>query len=447
MPAPPRNVLAELNDAMASVVERTLPGVVRISVERTRTVKQPMLLPNMEPRMQARPIREESVGSGTLVSAAGDMITNWHVVAGESAKIQVMLHNEDSWRPASVIDHDEALDIALLRIESKIPGEAFSFLSFGDSDLSQQAHMVLAVGSPLNLAETVTLGIISNRARRVSDIQTSFFQTDCIINPGNSGGPLVNLSGEIIGINTRMVEPPEQPSGQIFGQSYGLAIPSNEVQDAYDRMVHKGRDRGYLGVSVDDWPASSYQRNRQPESAVVLGVERGSPAAAVGLRKDDVIKSLDGLPVRSAAEFFRRLRKKQVGEQLVIGMVRDRQEQSLTVQVANLNTIFAAQPLPESHVVAGLKVRDLRKGEHVRYRLSKPFGVLIEEVTAESPLRGLVTANDLILSLDDGLRQTRTDNVKPFLARMKELEGTAGPLYLHVVRASGQQERVMFSGR
>jgi serine protease Do len=143
-------------------------------------------------------------------------------------------------------------------------------------------HMVFAVGDPLNLPETVTQGIISNRARRVSDTLDSYLQTDCTINPGNSGGPLVNLKGELIGINTRLVIGPQQtPSGQ----AYGLAMPSNEVEDAYDRMLNKGRPRGYLGVTVGDWPDMSYQTGRQPEAAVVVGVDKGSLAAAAGLQE------------------------------------------------------------------------------------------------------------------------------------------------------------------
>ncbi|MES2705074.1 MAG: trypsin-like peptidase domain-containing protein [Verrucomicrobiota bacterium] len=441
-PAPPRNILAELNDTMASVVARTLPGVVSIEVERVRTVSQLKLVAGNRPQNEVRTIREQGVGSGTIVSVEGYVITNWHVVAGDNVNIRVVLHGDDDQRPASLVDRDEALDIALLRIEPKTPEETFPCMAFGDSDLMRQGHFVIAVGSPLHLAETVTQGIISNRSRRVSDIQTSFFQTDCIINPGNSGGPLMNLNGELIGINARMVEPPEQASGQIPGQPYGLAIPSNEVQDAYDRMVHKGRPRGYLGVSVDDYPPASYQDGKQPESAVVLGVERGSPAAAAGLRKDDVVKSLDGLPVRSAAEFFRRLRKKQVGESLLIGLRRGSEDQSLKAEVANLDTIFAAQPVPESHDVAGLKVRDLRKAEQTRYHLLKPIGILIENVAPDSPLHGLVTPEELILGVSDNQRMTQIDNAATFLARMRELEGTGG--FLYVLRGSGVPERVAF---
>lgn len=451
------NVLAELNDAMAGVVERALPGVVSVKVERLRTVTRPKLMPKGPPQLETATSREQGVGSGTIVSSAGYVITNWHVVAGEDANtkvtIRVMLHGEEVLREATLEDRDEALDIALLKIEPAEPGETFSYIKFGDSDLMRQAQMVLAVGSPLDLAETVTFGVISNRSRRVSDIQTSFFQIDCTINPGNSGGPLLNINGEIVGINTRMVEPPEQPSGQIMGQAYGLAIPSNEVQDAYDRMVHKGKPRGYLGVSVEDYPASSYQLGRKPESAVVLGVERGSPAAAAGLRKDDVIHALDGQPVRGAAEFFRRLRRKEVGEKLEIGVRRDQEEKILVAQVANLDTIFAAQPVPESYEIAGITVRNLRQAEQTRYHLLRPNGVFVESIATDSAFHGAMTSSpaaagqltvgQIILGISDMQKITPVNNTQEFLARMKELETANGQFYLCVLRTNGSGDRVL----
>lgn len=452
VPAPaPGNLLAELNDTMASVVERTLPGVVSIEVERVRTVTQTKIVAaagGLQKEVVTK--REQSVGSGTIVSASGYVITNWHVVAvatGEEVHIRVMLHGDDEPRAASLIDRDESLDIALLHIEPKSSDETFPFLVFGDSDLMRQAYFVIAVGSPLKLAETVTLGIISNRSRRVSEIQTSFFQVDCAINPGNSGGPLVNLNGELIGINARLVVGPQDNSAgsafpQAYGQAYGLAIPSNEVQDAYDRMIHKGRPRGYLGVSVDDYPSASYQDGKQPQSAIVLGVEHGSPASAAGLRKDDVVKSLDGLPVRSAAEFFRRLRKKQVGESLSLSVERGAETLTLTTEVANLNTIFASQPTPESHQIAGLRVRELRKVEQTRYPLREAVGVLVEDVLPESPLHGLVSADELVLRVSDAQHNTLIENTAVFLSRMKELETTGG--FLTVLRMSGAVDRVPF---
>src|SRR5690606_9121073 len=139
-----------------------------------------------------------------------------------------------------------------------------------------------------------TLGIVSNRARRLSDTFTAYLQTDCVINPGNSGGPLVNLRGELIGINTRLVLGADRAP---VSQGYGLAIPSNEARDAFDRLMNKGQPRGYLGVTVNDRSASVQQEDSGTEGAVVIEVEENSPASEAGLRKDDVVVSFNGEPV------------------------------------------------------------------------------------------------------------------------------------------------------
>lgn len=441
-PLTPGEIAAAMNDVMASVVERSLPGVVKIMVERVRTMKQTRLVGSSGPQEEQRTIRDPSVGSGAIVSSSGYLLTNLHVVSGgtgEEVDIRVVLHGDDEPRSASLVDQDETLDLAVLHIEPKTPGEVFPYLTFGDSDVMRVGYSVLAIGSPLNLAETVTFGFISYRSRRVADTLPSFLQIDCAINPGNSGGPLLNVSGELIGINTRLVTGPvEAAAGQAYGQSYGLAIPSNDVQDSYDRMIHKGRPRGYLGVSVADWPRESYQQGKQPDSAVVLGVERASPAAEAGLKKDDVVKSLDGLPVRSAAEFFRRLRKKQVGEKLVLGVERDGAFQSLTTEVANLNTIFAAQPEPANAKVAGLGVRDLRGSEQLRYHLRETFGVLVRSVDADSPLRDSIEPGDLILGLA-GKGNLKITGTEVFVSGMADLLRTGGTI--HILR-NGEMKAV-----
>lgn len=435
-PPDPVEIAAALNDVMASVVERSLPGVVKIMVERVRPVKHIKLTGSGGPQEEQRIIRDPSVGSGAIVSSSGYLLTNLHVVSGspgEKVDLRVVLHGDDEPRNASLVDQDETLDLAVLHIEPNAPGEVFPFLTFGDSDLMRVGYSVLAIGSPLNLAETVTFGFISYRSRRVADTLPSFLQIDCAINPGNSGGPLLNVSGELIGINTRLVTGPvEAAPGMAYGQSYGLAIPSNDVQDSYDRMIHKGRPRGYLGVSVADWPRDSYQHGKQPGSAVVLGVERASPAAEAGLKKDDVVKSMDALPVRSAAEFFRRLRKKQVGEKLVLSVERDGAMQSLTTEVANLNTIFAAQPEPASARAAGLDVRDLRGSEQFRYHLRETFGVLVRSVDAGSPLRDSIEPGDLILGLT-GKGNIKVSGTEVFVPGMENLIRTGGTI--HILRS------------
>jgi serine protease Do len=435
-------VAAALNDAMADVVERILPGVVSVHTDRQQVVQEVVKRGPLGVQVKDRTVRQPGVGSGVIVRKDGLVLTNWHVVAGEDVLIQVNLHGNEEPRRAKLVDEDESMDIALLQIELKQPEETFPWMVFGDSDLMRPGHLVFAVGAPLNLPETVTQGIISNRERRVSDTLESYLQTDCTINPGNSGGPLVNFKGELIGINTRLViGPQEAPSGQ----AYGLAIPGNEVQDAYERMISKGRPRGYLGVTVGDWPDMSYQTGRQPEAAVVVGVDQGSPAAAAGLRKDDVIQSMDGEPVRSRAEFFRRLRKRPVGETLSLELKRGGERLTVSAAVVDLKTIFEAEEVPESREIAGLTVRGLRRGERVRFALPDRSGVLIVAVAEGSPLHGKVTPGEVILRVTESAMEPapRVQDVVECAARMEIVKLKGGTL--DVLRKAGSIERLTFS--
>ena len=449
-------IASALNEAMANVVERILPGVVSVHTDRQTEVPETVLGPGgLGPQTKMRKVRQPGVGSGVIVSKEGLVLTNWHVVAGDDVLILVNLHGNEAPRRARLVDRDESVDIALLQIEPQQPDELFPWMAFGDSDLMRPGHLVFAVGAPLNLPETVTQGIISNRSRHISDTLESYLQTDCTINPGNSGGPLVNLKGELIGINTRLViGPQETPSGQ----AYGLAIPSNEVQDAYDRMVNKDRPRGYLGVSVEDWPEKSYQTGRQPEGAVVEGVEKESPAAAAGLRKGDLIQMMDGERVRGREDFHRRLRKHQVGETLTLGLKRGAETLTVSAKVVDWKTILEAGEVPQSRELAGMKVRSLRRSERLRLaRLGLPDGggVLVEQVAEGSPLVGKVMPGEVILRATDQAGDgsvvrpadpdQRVQDIVVFAERMEALKATGG--FIDVLRVQGSVERVGFSGQ
>ncbi|MDB6070071.1 MAG: serine protease [Verrucomicrobiales bacterium] len=437
-------VAAALNDAMANVVERTLPGVVSVHTDRQEIVLEHRLRGGLPLESVEKKIRQPGVGSGVIISRDGLVLTNWHVVQGVDVLIRVTLHGDEEPRKATLVDKDESVDIALLRIEPRRMDEEFPWMIFGDSDLMRPGHFVFAVGAPLNLPETVTQGIISNRARRVSDTLDSYLQTDCTINPGNSGGPLVNLKGELIGINTRLVIGPQESAS---GQAYGLAIPSNEVQDAYERMINKGRPRGYLGVTVDDWPDMSYQSGRQPECAVVVGVDKGSPAAAAGLQKDDLIVSMDAEPVRSSGDFFRRLRKRQVGETLQLGLKRAEQKLTVSAVVVDLKTIFEAEEVPTSRVLGGLTVRGLRRAERAGFALPEKGGLLIEAVAEDSPLKGKLLPGEVILRVSEQAQDSGAgvQDMAQFEARMEAIAGQGG--FLTVLRARGGVEVVSFGGK
>ena len=405
--APPRvdlnriPVASALNDELAAVVQAVLPGVVSLHVERTVPVAETTLRPGRAARTTPSETREPGVGSGAIVTREGHVITNWHVIEGGLETITLTLHGEESPRRATLVDKDDQLDFALLRIEPRTPGESFTPLRLADSDKVRAGHMVLALGSPFNLSETVTNGIISNRDRRVSDTYTSYLQTTCTINPGNSGGPLVGLHGDIIGMVTRKLMGPDEGAA---AEGYGLAIPANDIADALDRFLNKARPRTYLGLTVDDWPEHYYQKGTEPEAVIVRGVARLSPAESAGLRKDDIIEAIDGRRIASTAEYRRTVRALAVGSQTTLTVRRGSEAVRLRLVVADFDKALPQETPGAPESIAGLTVRPLRRYERNLLGLVEPIGLRVEAVAPDSPLRSAATPGSAILHVSDASR-------------------------------------------
>jgi len=241
-------------------------------------------------KMQKQP--QISQGSGFFVSKEGHVLTNAHVVK-RAGKITLILHDGREVS-ASVIGFDTSTDIAVLQAE----GKDFPFVEMGDSDDLDVAEWVMAIGSPFQLQASVTVGVVSAKGRqnlRITDFE-DFIQTDAAINPGNSGGPLLNLDGQVVGINTAIVS----KSGGHLG--IGFAIPSHMVQHIMKQIVDKGTvTRGFLGVALqplDQDMADAFGLDR-PEGALVAEVVAGSPAEKAGLKQGDIIVEYNGTPVKS----------------------------------------------------------------------------------------------------------------------------------------------------
>jgi serine protease Do len=241
-----------------------------------------------------------SKGSGVIVSASGRILTNAHVVNGAS-EITVALH-DGTELAAKVIGIDKKADLAVLQLEGKLP--TLKPLAFGDSGALRLGEVVLAVGDPFGVGKSVTMGIVSAKGRSGMGIEDyeDFIQTDAAINPGNSGGALVNLKGELVGINTAIAS----PTGGYAG--IGFAIPTNMARPIMDDLVKNGKvSRGYLGVSITSSTpdlAKEYNLGAQ-RGAVVTDVQRGSPAAKAGLEEGDVITKINGAEIRTSDVFTR----------------------------------------------------------------------------------------------------------------------------------------------
>ncbi len=430
-------LLSRLNDEYARLTEAVVPSVVSIDTAGFRSEQ----LFDFWGQSRVRNYPTQGQGSGVIVTSEGHVMTNHHVIAGQQ-KIQVTLHGGKSY-PAHLIGEDTLLDIAVLKIDSN---EKFTPLKLGDSSLAKVGQIVFAVGNPFGLGETVTQGIISAKERSLSDNQRDLFQTDAAINPGNSGGPLVNLRGEIIGINVAIFSrDKENPAFQ----GVGFSIPSNDVKDALFQILERGKPvRGFLGVQMrdlDDVVRNAIQYDGQ-EGSAVLGVSPGSPAQAAGLQRWDVIRAVKGEKIRTAKQLFALVQRAKVGEVIDLDVWRKGKQLTLKATIVDSSTSSAETSAPVVDPAAqgrthdpdevlqtlGIDVRDLS----VQERLRGFRGVIVTAVTPAGLAASQVQPGDLIFAVNN----TRIGGAGEFflhLAASAAVQDTS----LHLVR-NGQVARV-----
>jgi Do/DeqQ family serine protease len=394
-------LLSRLNDEYANLTRAVVPSVVSIDTAGVRTER----LLDLWGRTRVRSYPTQGQGSGVIVTKEGHVITNHHVIAGQQ-QIQVTLHGGKT-HPARLIGEDTLLDIAVLKIESN---ETFTPLKLGDSSQAQVGQMVFAVGNPFGLGETVTQGIISAKERSLSDNQRDLFQTDAAINPGNSGGPLVNLRGEIIGINVAIFSPDKENPGF---QGVGFSIPSNDVKDALFQILERGRPiRGFLGVQMRDLDPSvrAALQYSGEEGSAVLGVSPGSPAQRAGLQPGDIVLTFNGEKILSASQLFTLVQGTRIGNEITLGVWRKGQMLELKTVITESGAPGASAPTPapgagqgrtrdaeEVLQAMGIEVRDLSVPERMRgFR-----GVVVTRILSGGLANGIVRPGDLILSVNN----------------------------------------------
>jgi len=330
----PASVGGEPLPSLAPMLERTTPAVVNISARTVVATRQSPLLNDpffryfFDLPRQPREKKGQSLGSGVVVdNQRGYVITNHHVI--ENA--QEITVTTRSGRPlkAIVVGVDPETDIAVI----KVPPEDLTALPFADSDKLRVGDFVVAIGNPFGLGQTVTSGIVSALGRTGLGIEgyEDFIQTDASINPGNSGGPLVNLRGELVGVNTAILA----PSGGNVG--IGFAIPANMVRQVMEHIVRFGEvRRGHLGVSVQNLTpalAAAFDLVAK-QGAVVVEVAKESPAARAGLKLGDIVVALNDRPVRSAADLRNSVGLLGIGEEVRMDIVRAGQPQTLITRIA-----------------------------------------------------------------------------------------------------------------
>ena len=389
-------LLARLNDEYANLTQAVVPSVVSIDTAGVRTER----LLDFWGRSRIRSYPTQGQGSGVIVSREGHVVTNHHVIAGQQ-QIRVTLHGGQT-HPARLIGEDTLLDIAVIKIEGDGP---FQPLKLGDSSEVQVGQLVFAIGNPFGLGETVTQGIISAKERSLSDNQRDLFQTDAAINPGNSGGPLVNLRGEIIGINVAIFTPDRENPGF---QGVGFSIPANDVRDTLFQILERGRPvRGFLGVQVRDLdPAVRSALQYEGAAGVaILGVSPASPAQQAGLQPWDVIVSYNGETIRSSARFFDLVQKSAVGNTVSLEVWRKGTMIQLRAVIAESGAAATPPQTPQGRIrdpeeilqALGIEVRDLSVPERMRgYR-----GVVVTSIAGETLAAGVLQPGDLVVAVNN----------------------------------------------
>ena len=392
-------LLSRLNDEYANLTRAVVPSVVSIDTAGFRTER----MRDIWGRARVRQYPTQGQGSGVIVTDEGHVVTNHHVIAGQQ-QIQVTLHDGKTYT-AKLIGEDDLLDIAVLKIDAKGP---FQPLKLGDSSETEVGQLVFAVGNPFGLGETVTQGIISAKERSLSDNQRDLFQTDAAINPGNSGGPLVNLRGEIIGINVAIFSPDRENPGF---QGVGFSIPSNDVKEALFQILERGRPiRGFLGVQMRDLDPTvrSMLDYDGAEGAAVFGVSPASPAQKAGLQPGDVIRSYDGEAIKSYSQLFRLVQGTRVGQVVDLDVWRKGEDVKLKATIEESGVANRAEGAPETPLqgrtrddeeilqAMGIQVRDLSVPERMRgFR-----GVVVTRIAENSLSDGKVMPGDLIVAIN-----------------------------------------------
>jgi Do/DeqQ family serine protease len=432
---------AEVRLSFAPVVHRVAPSVVNVYAARVVENRNPLFddpffrqfFGGGIPREQV----QRSLGSGVIVDSAGLVVTNNHVIEGAS-EVKVSLADKREF-DADIVLKDTHSDLAVLRLKGA--RERFAALELGNSDELQVGDMVLAIGNPFGVGQTVTHGIVSALARTqvgITDYQF-FIQTDAAINPGNSGGALVDLGGRLVGINTAIF------SRSGGSQGIGFAIPANMVRVVVATAKDGGGavKRPWLGAKLQEVTpeiADSLGLKR-PTGALVASISPGSPAARGGLKTGDLIVAIDGVTVDDPNAFDYRFATKPVGGTAQLGIVRAGRELTVTV---------ALQPLPESprdevlirsrSPFLGAKVANLSPALADELRLDTAIqGVVIVDVAAGSTAQTIgFQKGDVVVSVNNE-KITRT-------ADLERITRTPNRQWRITIMRAGQQISVTFSG-
>lgn len=398
--------LSKTNSAMAEVVAVVKPSVVNISSVKTVKMAERQSPFGQDPFFRKffgdefrnfdrpREQKRSGLGSGVIVDEKGYILTNNHVIKGAD-EIKVTLSDKREFK-GKVIGTDQKTDLAVIKIDSdKLP-----VLRLGDSDNLKIGETVLAVGNPYGLSQTVTTGIVSATGRAnvgIADYE-DFIQTDAAINPGNSGGALVNIRGELIGINTAIFS----TSGGY--QGIGFAIPSNMAKTVMESLIRNGKVvRGWLGVSIQPLTGDlAEQFNLADDSGVLIAdvVEEG-PADKAGIQRGDVIIELNGFAVKDVRQLRNMVADATPGKEIALTVIREGKARTIEVKIAEMPSEVLAQPQALQNHLRGVSVQSLtpqlKESLNVPKRIN---GIVVTDIDEDSPAEGILMKNDVIIEVN-----------------------------------------------
>jgi len=463
----------QLSNAFSQISKQLEPSVVNINTE--STIKNPHSRRRANPHAEPDPdqdnggddspfqdffdkffggqngpdagtIRQRSLGSGVIVDSKGYIVTNRHVVE-KADRIRVKLQDENPASPghdAKLIGMDQETDLAVIKIDLDHPLPA---AKLGNSDGMEVGDWVLAIGSPFGLQETVTAGIVSAKGRNIVPARQfqSFIQTDAAINPGNSGGPLVNMAGEVIGINTAILTETSSYAG------VGFAMPSNTVAQVYNQLIgpeHRVA-RGSIGIEFSAQPNPAIA-HIYGSGVTVSNVVSGTPADEAGLKIGDTITSVDGKDVKTGDELVAEIASRKPGTKVKLAFVRNGKKQEATVTIADRSKLFASrlgeedenqnEETPKASKF-GITVRSITPDLADRLNIPAGKGVVVQDVKQGSFAEDLgLNRGDVILEVN----KQPVNNPEDFIKIEGSLKSGQDVVFLVRPRGARTQDGTIF---
>jgi serine protease Do len=422
-------------NAISEVAKELMPAVVHIDITGTMTQKapefnfpfgnDPFFKYFFGPQQQQRKVPIRALGSGIIISKDGYILTNNHVVE-HADTIDVELY-DGTKQPAKVIGKDPSTDLAVVKIN---PTPNMKYARLGDSDAVKVGQWVIAIGSPRGFDWTVTAGIISAKHRTGIGAlgptgYEDFIQTDASINPGNSGGPLIDLNGEVIGINSLIVSATRGSEGM------GFAIPSNMAKEISKELIEHGKVvRGYMGVNIQNITpemAKSLKLEKGTKGVIVANILPGSPADKAGIEQGDIINQYNGKNIEDVVQLRNMVAETSPGTTVKVGVLRDKKQIDLTIKIGDLEKEQKVAKAQAGSKTLGVTVEKVTRDTASKIGLSKPQGVIITEIVPNSPAGKVgLQKGDVIFRVNN----TPVNDPKTFRSVISEAAKEGGAMLL-----------------